>query len=125
MPHNLYDLAAYQRAQDIISAVHKLTRTFPKEELFGLVSQMRRASYSISNNIAEGLGRLTFGEKRQFLSQARGSLYEVESQLMIALQLHYADEDECADLRVHIRKCAAALGGYIRWVQNQERLRKK
>ena len=120
MTRTIYDLAAYRRAQDLISAVHKLTRAFPAEELYGLVSQMRRAAYSISNNIAEGQGRLTFGEKRQFLSQARGSLFEVESQMMIALRLRYVTEDDCVDLRMHIQKCAAALTGFLRWVQNRE-----
>jgi len=67
--------------------VYELTRTFPKEELYGLTSPLRRASVSVASNIAEGYGRNTPGEYKQFLGMARGSNSEVETQLVIAREL--------------------------------------
>jgi four helix bundle protein len=72
---------------DLSTAVYSLTRDFPKEELFGLSSQLRRASISIASNIAEGQGRLTSGEFAHFLGMARGSALEVETQLELANRL--------------------------------------
>lgn len=76
---------------DFVVDVYRITETFPKSELFGLTSQLRRAAVSIPCNIAEGQGRLSPGELRQFLGHSRGSLLEFETQLMIAVQLRYAD----------------------------------
>jgi four helix bundle protein len=81
------DSIAWQRAMDLSTAVYSLTRDFPKEELFGLSSQLRRASISIASNIAEGQGRLTSGEFAHFLGMARGSALEVETQLELANRL--------------------------------------
>jgi four helix bundle protein len=66
---------------------------------------------------------LTFGEWRQFLSQARGSLYEVEAQLLIAQRLRFIDDIDQHEVRIRIRSCAAALAGLIRWVKSKERKR--
>jgi four helix bundle protein len=70
------DLIAWQRAMDLVEAIYKATRRFPKDELYGLTSQLRRAAVSVPSNIAEGQGRLTSGEFKQFLGHARGSLLE-------------------------------------------------
>ena len=78
------DSIAWQRAMDLSHEVYQVTRTFPKEEIFGLTNQLRRASVSIVSNIAEGQGRLTQGEFLHFLGMARGSALEVETQLEIA-----------------------------------------
>jgi four helix bundle protein len=72
--------------------VYEITRTFPREELYGLTSQLRRATVSVASNIAEGHGRLTEGEFRQFLSIAQGSTYEVQTQLLVARRLKIGDE---------------------------------
>ncbi len=84
------DSIAWQKAMDLSIAVYALTRTFPKEELFGLTSQLRRASVSIASNIAEGQGRLSTGEFLQFLGMARGSALEVETQLELSHRLGLA-----------------------------------
>src|ERR1700733_12714555 len=76
---------------ELTVCVYELTRTFPKDELYGLTSQLRRASVSIASNIAEGRGRITEGEFRQFLSIAQGSTYEVQTQLLVARQLKFGD----------------------------------
>ena len=73
----------------IVTAVYRATRDFPREELYGLTSQIRRAAVSIPSNIAEGQGRLTRGEFRQFLGHARGSIAELETQLLISQNLEF------------------------------------
>jgi four helix bundle protein len=83
------DLVAWQRAMELVTATYKSTAGFPKEEQFGLTSQLRRAAVSIPSNIAEGQGRLSEKEFRYFLGQARGSLMEVETQFQIAQNLGY------------------------------------
>jgi four helix bundle protein len=83
------DLIAWQKAVRFVSEIYRVTATFPRDELYGLVSQLRRAAVSIPSNIAEGQGRLTEGEFRQFLGHARGALFEVETQLHIANELGF------------------------------------
>ena len=86
------DLTVWQRAMDLSVEIYMLTKSFPKDELFGLTSQLRRASVSVSSNIAEGHSRLSKGEYIQFLSIARGSNAEVRSQLMLVRRLGLGDE---------------------------------
>jgi len=81
------DSIAWRKAMDLATAVYGVTRPFPREEVFGLTSQLRRASVSIASNIAEGQGRLTTGEFMHFLGMARGSALEVETQLELAIRL--------------------------------------
>jgi four helix bundle protein len=78
------ELTVWQRAFQLTLAVYKLTATFPDAERFGLTNQLRRAAVSVASNIAEGSGRSTKGEYIQSLGHARGSVYEVEAQLLIA-----------------------------------------
>jgi len=81
------DLKVWQRAIELSVATYKLTRDFPTEELYGLTSQLRRAAVSIASNIAEGYGRVSAGEYRQFIGVARGSTLELQTQLVIAGRL--------------------------------------
>lgn len=92
---------SWQKSMDLATMVYEVTRTFPKEEMFGLTSQLRRASVSIASNIAEGQGRSTVGEFIQFLGMARGSALEVQTQLEMALRLDFgkAAEVEAAQAR--------------------------
>jgi four helix bundle protein len=87
------DLLAWQRAMQMVLAVYELTAQFPIAERFGLSGQMRRAAISVPSNIAEGYGRVTTGEFKQFLGHARGSSAEVETQLMIANKLHFGSKE--------------------------------
>lgn len=93
MAQAFQDLTVWQRAIEMTVCVYGLTRTFPKDEMYGLSSQLRRASVSVASNIAEGRGRITDGEFRQFLGIAQGSTYEVQTQLLVARQLKMGDEE--------------------------------
>jgi four helix bundle protein len=84
------DLQVWQRSMQLTIAVYALTKVFPQDERFGLTSQMRRSAVSIPSNIAEGQGRLNVGEFKQFLGIARGSNYEVQTQLELARALGFA-----------------------------------
>jgi len=86
------DLIVWQRAIEMTVAVYQLTADFPKEELYGLASQLRRAGVSVASNIAEGYGRTSTGEYRQFLGMSRGSNLELQTQLVIARKLRLGDE---------------------------------
>ena len=92
------DLLAWQKAMELITQIYRVSQKFPSEELYGMVSQMRRAAVSIPSNIAEGQGRLTKGEFIQFLGIARGSLLELETQILVAQNLHYLDEPTLKNL---------------------------
>ena len=83
------DLLVWQKAIALVTQVYVLTRSFPREEWYGLTSQIRRAAVSVPSNIAEGQARLTPGEFRHFLGIARGSLAELDTQLIIAEKLGY------------------------------------
>jgi four helix bundle protein len=85
------DLVAWQEAVEMVLAVYQISASFPKDEKFGLTSQLRRSAVSVPSNIAEGQGRNSKGEFLQFLGTARGSLHEVETQLLIAQKLDYGD----------------------------------
>ena len=106
------DLVVWQRAMALVSAIYKLTRTFPESERFGLTAQIRRAAVSIPSNIAEGQGRLATKEFRQFLGVARGSLKELETQLLISINLAYAgaeEADDCLELADEVGRMLNAL----------------
>jgi four helix bundle protein len=89
-----YKLQAWKRARELVLSVYKLTQTFPREEMFGLAAQMRRAAVSIPSNIAEGAARAGRREFAQFLNISRGSLSELETQLLIATDLGYIKNND-------------------------------
>jgi four helix bundle protein len=91
MVQSFRDLAVWQKSIQMAVAVYRLTKEFPREELYGLTSQMRRAAVSVPSNIAEGHGRLGPNEYRQFLGVARGSNFELQTQLEIARALGQGD----------------------------------
>ena len=91
---NFKELMVWQKAIDLVTEIYKITRAFPKEEVFGLVSQMQRAAVSIPSNIAEGHERNTDKEFAQFLCIARGSLAELETQIIIAEKLSYITKEQ-------------------------------
>ena len=113
------DLTVWQRAIDLTDAVHAITRSFPRDERFGLTSQLERAAASIASNIAEGHGRAHLREYLHHLSIARGSLMEVETQLTIAARRGYitvADEQRAFNLSGDVGRL---LSGLIRALRNR------
>ncbi|MGH9512984.1 MAG: four helix bundle protein [Terriglobales bacterium] len=107
------DLIVWQKARALAIDVYRVTEKFPKAEVYGLTSQLRRAAVSIPSNIAEGQGRLTKGEFRNFLGQARGSLLELETQLTIAFDLHFLDPEDIASLERSCSEIGKLLNGLI------------
>lgn len=89
------DLKVWQKAMELAEAVFDTTKSFPKDELYGLVSQLRRAAVSVPSNIAEGSSRRSRGEFIRFINIASGSLSEVETQLMLAKRFVYITEVQC------------------------------
>ncbi len=94
MAHSFKELIAWQKARRLAVRIYRLTQNFPQEEKYGLSTQLRRAAVSVVSNIAEGQGRRTVGEFQQFLGIARGSLLEIETQIIIAGDLGFISEPE-------------------------------
>ena len=88
------DLIVWQKSYKLVLEIYKVTTDFPKFEVYGLSQQMRRASVSIPSNIAEGYGRKHNAEYKQFLSIAYGSLLELETQFLLAIDLKYISENQ-------------------------------
>jgi four helix bundle protein len=87
------DLVVWQKARQLSTGIYRLTSSFPSSEQFGLTNQLRRASVSIASNIAEGYGRSTKGEYLQFLGHARGSLCELQTQLVLSEDLGFGSKN--------------------------------
>jgi len=88
------ELIVWQKSVELVEAIYQLTSSFPKDELFGIISQIRRASVSIPSNIAEGYGRRSHKEYKQFYSISYGSALELETQLLISKRLELASNDK-------------------------------
>jgi four helix bundle protein len=108
------DLIAWQKAMNLVTSIYKASKNFPKEELYGLTSQLRRAAVSIPANIAEGQGRRSKPEFRQFLGHARGSLLEVDTHLEIALRLEYLNPKEHSQLHEQLKEIGRIINGLLR-----------
>jgi four helix bundle protein len=111
--HSYRDLVAWKRSMALVLEVYRLTQSFPKIETYGLTSQLRRAAVSIPSNIAEGQARLTTGEFKHFLGNARGSLKEVETQILISTDLGYLRTEECEKLLAATTELGKILNGLI------------
>jgi four helix bundle protein len=108
------DLESRQKAFDLALTVYSVTRTFPREETYGLTIQLRRAAVSVVSNIAEGKGRSSDKELLQFLSNAKGSLFEVETQLELAKHLSYLSASQAENLASKVNKAGRLLSGLMR-----------
>lgn len=110
------DLRVWSEAHDVTLSIYRDTKAFPKEELFGLTSQMRRSASSIGANIAEGSGRRSDGELTRFLRIARGSAAELEYHLILARDLELLSEDKFLDLSRRVDDVQRMLTGLIQHV---------
>ena len=108
------EIKVWQKAIELVVDIYSCTRSFPREELYGLAGQLRRAAVSIASNIAEGKGRRTDREFLQFLHHARGSAFEVETQITIAGRLGYMPEAEVLRLGNSAGEIARMLSGLIK-----------
>lgn len=116
-PHEKLDV--WKKSVEMVTAIYEVTRTFPSDEKFGLVSQMRRAGVSIPANIAEGAARQTGKEFCQFLSIAQGSASELETELLIARNLGYVSQENYERVYQEINVIARMLVGLSRAVRNR------
>jgi four helix bundle protein len=110
------DLKVWVKAHELTLGVYKKTRLFPKEELFGITSQMRRASVSVEANIAEGCGRRSDGEMKRFLQIARGSASEVECHLILSRDLELMSVSEFKDLEAKVLEIQRMLAGFVQQI---------
>jgi four helix bundle protein len=112
------DLTVWQDAREFTNKIYMLTKKFPKEELYGLTSQIRRATVSIMSNIAEGFDRRSDKELTNFLSIARASSSEVQNDLYIALDLNYISQDEFNQSYQKAKKIAKKINGLMTYLKS-------
>ena len=122
--HDFNDLKVWIKAHELTVAIYWTTREFPREELFGLTSQMRRAAASIGANIAEGCGRRSDGELTRFLHIARGSAVELENHLLLARDLEYLAGGKCSEFVKQADEVQRMLTAFIQQVQPVPPVRK-
>ena len=112
------DLVAWQQARRLVASIYEISAHFPDDERFGLTSQIRRCAVSVPSNIAEGYGRGASADYVRFLRIARGSLFEIETQLILACDLEYISESDLNGLNEIISETARPLSGLIRSIEN-------
>ncbi|BFM43418.1 four helix bundle protein [Flavobacterium sp. CFS9] len=108
-------LEVWLEARKLVNLLYDFSKLFPKEELFGLTNQMRRAAISIPSNIAEGCGRQTSKETIHFLHISRGSLFELETQFYLAFDQQYIEENSFNIALDQIQTCKKLLNGFINY----------
>ena len=120
MAQHYKDLIAWQKARDLVNAVYDVTDSFPKREVYSLTDQVRRAAVSIPSNIAEGQAHYSNREFLHFLRHSRGSLAELETQLLIARRRNYLDESQSAGLLKRADELSRILSGLINSLKEKE-----
>ena len=119
MPESVENLEIWQEAVDLVKKVYKLTQTWPKEELYGLTSQVRRAAVSVPANLAEGVGRGGPREMARFAQIALGSLYELDTLLHLAVELGYASQSQAMPLRERLTTLTKRTSSFIHYQENR------
>ncbi len=115
------ELDLWKEAKALVKAIYLLTRKFPDEEKWGLTQQMRRAAISIPSNIAEGIGRNHNKDVIQFLYISRGSLYELQTQLHLALDLEYITQDMLNEIILSCDHTGKLLAGFINYYETKQK----
>jgi len=113
------ELEVWKKARQFAAYIYNLTFSFPKEETYGLISQIRRCAVSVPSNIAEGSGRQHPKETVQFLAIARGSLYELETQIYVSFDIGFVSELQLNDCLSQIKVLGKLTNGYIRFLHKE------
>ena len=119
MPESVEKLEIWRDAVELVKAVYQLTQDWPKEEIYGLTSQARRAAVSVPANLAEGVGRGTPGEVGRFAQIALGSIYELDTLLYLSVELGYISSEVAETLRERLTTLAKRTSGFIRYQENR------
>ncbi|MFH0763031.1 MAG: four helix bundle protein [Candidatus Omnitrophota bacterium] len=114
------DLEAWQAAHKFVLAIYKITKKFPKDELYGIISQLRRAALSITSNIAEGFSRYHYKDKIRFYYNARGSVSEVRNCLILSKDMGYITKEEHGNLLPETERILKIINGMIRSIEKQQ-----
>lgn len=125
MSNSYRDLIAWQKAFSLVTEVYRDTEAFPKNEMYGLTSQTRRAAVSVVSNIAEGQGRKSRGEFEQFLGHAKGSLAELETQLLLANALAFLADDRLNELLARCDAVSRLVNGLMQSLRDKGSLEKR
>ena len=112
-------LEIYQLSEELVLLVYQKTKKYPKEELYGLISQLRRAVISVMVNIAEGYGRYHFKDRTLFLYNARGSLLEVKSLVSISRKLNYLSDEDEKELLEEIDRLGVKINNFITYLKKK------
>ena len=118
MIKNFTDLEVWKEAHKLTLLIYGVTKTYPKEEMFGLISQIRRSAVSVESCIAEGFARFHYKDRLNFYYQSRGSIGEIESQLITSKDLEYINENELEVIFNQAEKTGRILSGLIRSTEN-------
>ena len=111
---NHKNLNSWQKAMDLVTIVYSITNNFPKREKYSLTDQIRRSAVSIPSNIAEGAGRESTNEYLRFLNIAMGSLSELETQLLLAVRLHYLNDEDVFKSLIEVRRLILGQRKYLK-----------
>ena len=114
------ELEVWIKSRELVKLVYQLTQSFPKEEVYGLTSQIRRSAVSIPSNIAEGVGRQSIKETLHFLYIAKGSLNELETQLFLSFDVAYVSEKELKNIFETVTSCKKLLNGFINYFKTKK-----
>lgn len=117
---NFYDLDAWKKGHLLVLEVYKITKNFPKEELYGVISQLRRSASSITANIAEGFARYHFKDKIKFYYNSRGSVAEVQNFLLLSKDLDYINLEICKNLGEQANEVGKLINGLIKSIEVQK-----
>lgn len=113
------DLNAWQAARELFLGVYSATKSFPREEICGIVSQMNRSSMSVASNIAEGFGRETIADKAHFYVMARGSLTELQNQLILCQDVGLLSNERANHLEQQATKCHKLIVGLVKSIKRR------
>ena len=114
------NLDAWKEVTNLAVQIYQITKNFPKEEIFGITSQLRRAAVSISSNIAEGAGRISKKDFKQFVHMASGSLNEVENLLYIASRLNLISMNHYQEPQENVERLGRLIGGLLRYLDGKK-----